>query len=91
MPASDVNNQSTDGAAIQRTVDSLRARNIEAIVVENGEAAKQKLIEMVPPGSEVFKGTSETLDSIGYSDYLQQDARYTNLNDQIAAESDPEK
>jgi hypothetical protein len=69
-----------DDTAIQRTVASLKSRNIEAVVVESGEAAREKLIQLVPDGAELFKGTSETLDSIGYSDYVRQTDRYKYLN-----------
>ena len=80
-----------DDIAIQRTVASLKSRNIDALVVESGDAAREKLIELVPDGAELFKGTSETLDSIGYSDYVRQSDRYKYLNGVIAAEADPAK
>lgn len=80
-----------DDTAIQRTVASLKSRNIEAMVVENGEAAREKLIQLIPDGAELFKGTSETLDSIGYSDYVRESDRYKYLNGAIAAETDPAK
>jgi hypothetical protein len=44
---------------------------------------------MIPEGAEVFKSTSDTLDSIGYSDYLRQSARYKDLHAAITAEPDP--
>ena len=80
-----------DDTAIQRTVASLKSRNIDALVVESGDAAREKLIELMPEGAELFKGTSETLDSIGYSDYARQTNRYKYLNGVIAAETDPAK
>lgn len=78
-----------DETAIQRTVASLKARNVEALVVENGDAAREKLLELVPDGAELYKGTSETLDTIGYSEYVRQTDRYRYLNGIIAAEADP--
>src|SRR5919106_39086 len=78
-----------DETAIQRTVESLKSRNIDTMVVKNGEAAREKLIALVPNGAELYKGTSETLDSIGYSDYVRQSGRYKYLNGAIAAETDP--
>ena len=50
-----------DERAIQRTVESLAARNMEAIVVESRDTARSALIEHVAPGSEVYYSTSETL------------------------------
>ncbi len=80
-----------DETAIQRTVESLAARNMEAIVVENAERALETLKELVPPGSEVYFSTSETLDAIGYTKFLHQNPSYENLHDQIDAEPDPAK
>ena len=77
-----------DDAALLRTVAALKARNIAAVVAENGDDAREKLIEMIPDGAEVFKSTSETLDTIGYSDYIRQTDRYKNLYMEIAAEPD---
>ena len=78
-----------DEAAIQRTVEALRARNIEAVVVESSAAAKTQLIEMVPEGAEIFNNTSETLDEIGYTAYVSHNPRYKNLHDAMVAATDP--
>jgi hypothetical protein len=78
-----------DDAAIQRTVEALRARNIETVVVESGAAAKARLIEMVPEGAELFNNTSETLDAIGYTAYVSHNPRYKNLHDAMVAATDP--
>ncbi len=80
-----------DEAAILRTVAALQSRNVEAVVAEDGDDARQKLIAMIPDGAEVFKSTSETLDTIGYSDYFNQTDRYKNLNREMAAETDRER
>lgn len=78
-----------DMAVIQRTLAALRARNIEAIVVENGEAAKAALIAMVPEGATIYNNTSETLDAIGYTSYVTHNPRYHNLHDAMVAATDP--
>ena len=80
-----------DEAAIRRTVESLKGRNVEAVVAENGDEARQILIDMIPDGAEVFKSTSETLDTIGYSDYIRETDRYKNLSLEISAEPDRER
>lgn len=91
MTARDFQAQGADHATIQRTVEALRARNINALVAETGEEAKEQLAHMIPEGAAVFKSTSETLDSIGYSDYLRQSGHYQDLQAAIGAESDPAK
>lgn len=89
-----VSNRTTvlvDDAAIERTVVALRERNIDAVVAADGNDAREKLIGMIPDGAEVFKSTSETLDTIGYSDYIRETERYQNLYREIAAETDRER
>jgi hypothetical protein len=81
----------TNDATRQRLVESLKGRNVETFVAEGGEAARELLVELVPPGAELYKGTSETLDAIGYTRYLQQTDRYRYLNPEISAEPDPAK
>ena len=75
--------------AIQRTIDALAARNVEAILVEDGDAAFEKLKELVPEGVEVFVNTSETLTTIGYTEYMHGNDRYDNLHDRMMAHPDP--
>ena len=80
-----------DQSAIDRTVSALRSRNVDAVVAENGDEALQLLVDMVPDGAEVFKSTSETLDTIGYSDYIRGTDRYKNLYLEISEEPDRER
>jgi hypothetical protein len=76
---------------ITRTVEALKARNVDVMVVDDGAQALAKLKELVPEGSVIFNNTSETLDSIGYSDYVRQNPKYRNLHDEMEAETDPAK
>ncbi len=73
---------------ISRTMASLAARNVEAVLAESREAALAKLKELVPEGSEVFVSTSETLDTIGYTEHMNGNDRYINLHDQMLAQPD---
>ena len=75
--------------SIQRTIAALAARNVEAILVEDGAAALARLKELVPEGSEVFVNTSETLTTIGYTDFMHGNDRYVNLHDRMMAQPDP--
>ena len=75
--------------SISSTIAALAVRNVEAVLVENGAAALAKLKELVPEGSEVFVSTSETLDTIGYTEYMNGNDRYVNLHDQMVAHTDP--
>ena len=75
--------------SISRTIAALAKRNVEAVLVESREAALAKLRELVPEGSEVYVNTSETLDTIGYTEYMHGNDRYVNLHDQMMAQADP--
>ena len=74
--------------SINRTIEALADRNVDAVLVESREAALAKLLELVPEGGEVFVSTSETLDTIGYTEYMHGNDRYINLHDQMLAQPD---
>lgn len=74
--------------SISRTIEALAARNVDAALVESREAALARLKELVPEGCEVFVSTSETLDTIGYTEYMDGNDRYVNLHDQMLAQPD---
>ena len=74
--------------AISRTIEALAARNVDAALVESREAALARLKQLVPEGCEVFVSTSETLDTIGYTEYMHGNDRYVNLHDQMLAQPD---
>ena len=75
--------------SIRKTIDGLASRNVEAFLVESREEALAKLLELVPEGSEVFVNTSETLATIGYTEYMHGNDRYLNLHDQMIDQPDP--
>ena len=75
--------------SISRTIAALAQRNIETVLVESREAALEALKKLVPEGSEVFVSTSETLDSIGYTEHMNGNDRYVNLHDRMMAHADP--
>ena len=80
-----------DEAAIQRTIGALKARNMDALIVDSGSDALSVLKEMLPEGAEIYNNTSETLDDIGFSDYAAHNPRFHNFHDDLVSESDPQK
>ena len=81
-------NSPATAESISRTIKALTARNVDAVLVESGEAALAKLLELAPEGSEVFVNTSETLDTIGYTEYMHGNDRYINLHDRMMEQPD---
>ena len=56
---------------INKTVEGLSSKSIEAIVAENGDQAFEKIKELIPQGVSVMNGSSVTLEQIGFVDYLK--------------------
>ena len=70
---------------IERTVRALRANNIDALVAENGEQARQMFFERIPAGAEVFLGSSVTLETLGIKDEIDTSGRFDALRPKMFA------
>ncbi len=72
-----------DDASVVRTAAALEANGI--IVLRAADAAQAKLIvlDLIPDGSEVHQGASETLEVTGITDELTKSGRYEALRPRI--------
>ena len=71
---------------IEKTVAALKANGIEVQVVEDRKLAKQKVLELIPGGSEVMTMTSVTLDSLGLSEEINKaDGKFKPVRDKLYA------
>src|ERR1043166_9734856 len=78
--------------AIDQTIKNLATIGVEGIFVENGIEALAKIKELIPAGASVNNGSSVTLETIGFVDYLKAGQHgWNNLHDAVLAEKDPEK
>lgn len=78
--------------AITNTVEGLKGRNFNPIVVATKGEALEKLKELIPQGVSVMNGASRTLEQIGFVDYLKAGEHgWNNLHEGILAEKDPAK
>lgn len=85
-------NQLASAESIKTTVLQLAQHNVEAIVVDNKQTAMDKIKELIPAGASVMNGSSVTLETIGYVDYLKAGQHgWNNLHESIAKETDPTK
>ena len=50
---------------VAATTAALEANGIRTIVTGSGDEARQVVLDLLPPGAEVFTATSRTLESIG--------------------------
>ncbi len=77
---------------IDKTVEALKKRQVQVLVVNNRSEALAKLKEIIPAGASVMTGGSTTLDQIGFTALLKsKNHRWRNLKDAIFTEKDPAK
>ncbi|MDD5473881.1 MAG: lactate utilization protein [Candidatus Methanoperedens sp.] len=77
---------------LKKTMEALKARNINVEFVNTKEDALKRINKLIPPGAEVMTGGSTTLDQIGFTDMLKSGKHpWRNFKDEILAEKDPAK
>ncbi len=70
---------------IARTVQALTANGIAAWVVETGEEARDCVLSMIPPGSEVYNSASRTLQVTGLADEIETSTRFQPVRTRLHA------
>ena len=70
---------------IASVVNALEGRNIHAVVVNSGEEAKKIVLDLVPPGAEVYANISKTLEEIGVTAEIDQSGRYDAVRPKMMA------
>ena len=66
--------------AVERTAEALRKRKLEVFVVGTADEARDLALRLIPEGSEVGQGASETLERIGLTEALR-DGRFSPVRD----------
>jgi len=64
---------------IQRVAQRIRERNIEVVVVNDGEQARKVVLERIPEGAEVHSAKSQTLKDAGIFDIIHDESRYNAI------------
>ena len=72
-----------DEKSIQNAVTNLRMNGIDAFVVDSGEDAKKKVLELLPEDAEVMNVTSVTLDTLGISKEIQESGKYNSVRNKL--------
>ncbi len=75
---------------IEKTTAVLASRGIEAIVAENRDDAKAKVLALIPDGSEVYCMSSTTLEETGILKEIEQGTRYQSVRKGVMSISDKE-
>lgn len=79
-------------AQIEKTVASLKANGMDGVAVNSAAEALEKIKELIPKGVSVMNGASQTLQQIGFVDYLKEGTHgWNNLHANIIAETDTAK
>lgn len=65
-----------DEEALQKTIETLKANGISALVVNTGAEAKDLVLKTIPEHSEVMTMTSVTLDTIGLAEAINESGKY---------------
>ena len=72
-----------DSETVDRTVAALEANGITVFRAGNAAEARQLVLDLIPEGSEVYHGASETLAATGITEVIEQSGRYQPLRPQI--------
>jgi L-lactate utilization protein LutC len=67
---------------LQKVANRIRERNIEVLTVNNGEEARQAVLERLPKGAQVHSGKSKTLQDSGIFDAMMDLNQYDALRHQ---------
>lgn len=81
-----------DAARVDKAVTALKANGFDTHVVATGADALAWIRETIPADASVTFGSSQTLEKIGFIEYLKSGAHaWKNLKAGILAETDPAK
>ncbi len=75
LPVNEAFGRVPNRQTVDRTAEALRRHNFDVHVVETGAQARDLVMSLIPEGSEVGQGASETLEAIGVTAALD-DERY---------------
>ncbi len=77
-------NKLADPERLEATIKALNANGFSTIVVENGEEAHKKVLELIPKGSEVLTVTSTTVNQIGLAKDLNESGNYDSIRNKFS-------
>jgi hypothetical protein len=70
--------------AIQQVAERLRERNIEVVVVDDGDQAREVVLNRLPDGAEVHSGKSKTLQETGIFEAIQDPTHFDSLRQRFS-------
>lgn len=76
-------NKIVSDESINKTAAALKARGLEAVIVENAHAAKTFVLSKLPKQAKVMTMTSKTLDETGLAEVINSGTEYVSLKNQL--------
>jgi L-lactate utilization protein LutC len=70
---------------VKRTAAALEANGMHTIVLESAQEARACVLEMIPPGTEVYNPPSRTLEQIGLADEIEHSTSFQALRSRVFA------
>jgi L-lactate utilization protein LutC len=67
---------------LQQVAERIRERNIEVVIVNTGEEARQVVLERIPQGAQVHSGKSKTLQEAGIIDAIMDPNQFSAVRHQ---------
>ncbi len=74
-----------DEHTIQKTLEALSKNGFIVFIVQNKNEARQKVLELLPKGSEVFTLTSQTLEQTGITKAVNESGDFKSVRNQLYA------
>ena len=71
-----------EDARVRRTAAALEANGITVLHARNSAEAKRIVLDLIPAGSHVHQGASQSLEAAGITDEIERSAR-SDLNGQV--------
>jgi hypothetical protein len=72
-----------EDARVRRTAAALEANGITVLRAEDSAAAKRLVLELIPAGSQVHQGASQSLQDSGIAEEIESSGRYEPLRPRI--------
>jgi L-lactate utilization protein LutC len=73
-----------EGEVVEAVADKLRERGFAVLIAQSGQEAKAKVLELLPPGSEVLTAASMTLKEIGLTEAIDESGNYQSVRGEFA-------
>jgi L-lactate utilization protein LutB len=83
MPTTEKYSQLATDTSVEKTMNKLVENGIEVSLVNNKKEAREKVLELIPSGSEVMTMISVTLADIGVDIAINSSPDYRSIRNQL--------